>query len=394
MWNKLSMKEKAALIRVAVSNGLTDLDLIKNKYNEFADGGEETILINRDGAVPRLPENAPYVESSTKPDSFLGSDYVYNFIQKNKDHLSLGDTWNTVKDKIDYAYLNQITHGNRSVLGKTKTIYDNDDETFTSVFEVTPEHFPNRKTTTTTYYTTKDGGKEFEEYRGYLPSLGYYISTNDTPEVTVLGIPKASGGHLHNKFDEGGITATDVAKVGASFIPFVGTGLDIYDFVKEPSVENGLWALASLGADIYSAGQGSKAVRAAKLARQAQRAHLAARSRHLASAARPNNTNRLNNISQAAKQGRLAEESKQLANSHIKNYANKEVVHGLTVSGAQQAYTNKDALLDMVNNPQDYLDIKALGGPLLNQNNPIESFNGGRRLPVVRYNKGGYLSVL
>jgi hypothetical protein len=40
------------------------------------------------------------------------------------------------------------------------------------------------------------------------------------------------------------------------------------------------------------------------------------------------------------------------------------------------------------------LNPYALGGPLLNQNNPIESFNGGRRLPVVRYNKGGYLSVL
>lgn len=47
--------------------------------------------------------------------------------------------------------------------------------------------------------------------------------------------------------------------------------------------------------------------------------------------------------------------------------------------------------LDLIKNKYNEF---ALGGPLLNQNNPIESFNGGRRLPVVRYDKGGYLSVL
>lgn len=48
MWNKLSMKEKAALIKVAVSNGLTDLDLIKNKYNEYALGGP---LLNQNNPI-------------------------------------------------------------------------------------------------------------------------------------------------------------------------------------------------------------------------------------------------------------------------------------------------------------------------------------------------------
>jgi hypothetical protein len=40
-WNNLSMQEKAAMIRVAVKNGLTDLKTIREKYNEFAGGGSK-----------------------------------------------------------------------------------------------------------------------------------------------------------------------------------------------------------------------------------------------------------------------------------------------------------------------------------------------------------------
>lgn len=55
------------------------------------------------------------------------------------------------------------------------------------------------------------------------------------------------------------------------------------------------------------------------------------------------------------------------------------------------AVSNGLTNLDLIKNKYNEF---ALGGPLLNQNNPIESFNGGRRLPAVRYNKGGYLSIL
>lgn len=59
MWNKLSMKEKAALIKVAVSNGLTDLDLIKNKYNEFAESNTTTINEKKALGGPLLNQNNP-----------------------------------------------------------------------------------------------------------------------------------------------------------------------------------------------------------------------------------------------------------------------------------------------------------------------------------------------
>ena len=43
------------------------------------------------------------------------------------------------------------------------------------------------------------------------------------------------------------------------------------------------------------------------------------------------------------------------------------------------------SLLKAINNIKNYLEQKALGGPLFNSRSPIESFQGGRQLPLVRY---------
>lgn len=40
MWNKLSIKDKARVMKLAVESGLTNLDKIKEAYNKFAEGGE------------------------------------------------------------------------------------------------------------------------------------------------------------------------------------------------------------------------------------------------------------------------------------------------------------------------------------------------------------------
>lgn len=39
MWNNLSLKEKAELIKLAVTNGITDLSTIRDTYNKFEEGG-------------------------------------------------------------------------------------------------------------------------------------------------------------------------------------------------------------------------------------------------------------------------------------------------------------------------------------------------------------------
>lgn len=39
MWEDLSMREKAAFMKIALNNGIADLDEIRDSYNEFAEGG-------------------------------------------------------------------------------------------------------------------------------------------------------------------------------------------------------------------------------------------------------------------------------------------------------------------------------------------------------------------
>lgn len=49
-------------------------------------------------------------------------------------------------------------------------------------------------------------------------------------------------------------------------------------------------------------------------------------------------------------------------------------------------YTIKNpSLIKAINDIKGYLEQKALGGPLFNSRSPIESFQGGRQLPLVRY---------
>lgn len=43
-WDSLSLSEKSEIMRVAIHNGITDLSTIRQKYNEFAEGGPEKIL--------------------------------------------------------------------------------------------------------------------------------------------------------------------------------------------------------------------------------------------------------------------------------------------------------------------------------------------------------------
>ena len=38
-WNKLSMKDRAAYIKLGIDNGITDLATIRDTYNKFAEGG-------------------------------------------------------------------------------------------------------------------------------------------------------------------------------------------------------------------------------------------------------------------------------------------------------------------------------------------------------------------
>lgn len=73
-WDKLSMKDRAKYIRMGVSSGISDLDIIRDTYNSFAEGGDTSA----GGMV-----NAIY--QAAKEEEFLGEpEHRYDFTQSEE----------------------------------------------------------------------------------------------------------------------------------------------------------------------------------------------------------------------------------------------------------------------------------------------------------------------
>ena len=45
-WNKLSMTDRAAYIKLGIDNDITDLATIRDTYNKFTEGGEKDNTIS------------------------------------------------------------------------------------------------------------------------------------------------------------------------------------------------------------------------------------------------------------------------------------------------------------------------------------------------------------
>lgn len=67
-WNALSMKEKAAMMKVAVQNGIYNLDDIRQAYNEYAEGGPLVELANK------YEDGGPTDESNNIIDWIIGEE--------------------------------------------------------------------------------------------------------------------------------------------------------------------------------------------------------------------------------------------------------------------------------------------------------------------------------
>ena len=76
-WDALSMREKAEMMRVAVRNGITSLQEIRQKYNEFAEGGDTNPY-----SVGALVDG---IYATNPGEEFLGEpDHHYNFTQSEE----------------------------------------------------------------------------------------------------------------------------------------------------------------------------------------------------------------------------------------------------------------------------------------------------------------------
>ena len=84
-WDELSMAEKAEMMKVAVRQGITNLSDIKQRYNEFAEGGskEEEEEVNTNSYSVGNLVNALY--QNNPKEKYLGEpEHHYDFTQSEE----------------------------------------------------------------------------------------------------------------------------------------------------------------------------------------------------------------------------------------------------------------------------------------------------------------------
>lgn len=161
-----------------------------------------------------------------------------------------------------------------------------------------------------------------------------------------------------SKYEDGGSMLNNIGTAASFLVPFAGTAMDAYDFVKKPSLENAGWLAASVLGDIFSAGYGSKAIRAAKIARNMSRAAEARKMSRINAALRREN----NNVAESFRQARKAkaEEDKYFKEMYKQGYK-AAGIYGLDNSiNSYQEFTQKrngGKIVDKVNESNaDFVD--------------------------------------
>ena len=116
-WDALSMREKAEMMRVAVRNGITNLQEIRQKYNEFAEGG------NTENDEEELP---PIVPFEHKPEVIITPDQEYNqYLNTLPDNQRF--TPNDAYDSYFYWKLNGRPRNFEEAYNKGMFHYDHSD---------------------------------------------------------------------------------------------------------------------------------------------------------------------------------------------------------------------------------------------------------------------------
>lgn len=260
MWNRLSMADRARLISLGVQNGITDLDTIRNTYNEYQKGGHMSPY-SAGAMVDAIYEGAKSVESLGKPS------HGYDFTQSEEwadAHGYYPDERGHRDDRVKKP--SHPTHPSR---GKWNGMNE---------FQLTDRGMedPNY-----VRFGMADGG---QDPQAVLTHDGAIV----LPEFTVtpngnyihnsydnLNILYSKGGRV-NKFDDGGgtkdrliTTGNEWVDLGASFVPFVGSAMDIEEAIREPTLGNIGWAALSVASDFLGGSLIRGAIKGAKKGKQA-----------------------------------------------------------------------------------------------------------------------------
>lgn len=208
---------------------------------------------------------------------------------------------------------------------------------------------------------------------------------------------KAFGGNLFYDGGEGdNVNLMNVAAdVGTDMIPIVGTIKDAYKFYQEPSLANAGWLALSATTDLLPFLKPIKALKATKVATEAakaaEKAQIAIIRNEVKKAAEK--------VAKLRNTPNINPRKVRRAQDQYTTYLNmipERVPQGWAIDrAAEDAAFNYLLKYQMpkaggeliINTNQEMSDIlqKALGGPLFNSRTPIESFQGGKQLPIVRY---------
>lgn len=113
-WNKLSVKEKAAYIKVGIANGLSNVEDVKKYYNSFEGGGS----LDKQKQIEDIN-----IWALNNPDRILGDDF-----KQQRQYLS-EDSWNTLYNNNPELF--NIKDINKLPTNIQKQVYNNNIKTTT-----------------------------------------------------------------------------------------------------------------------------------------------------------------------------------------------------------------------------------------------------------------------
>lgn len=197
------------------------------------------------------------------------------------------------------------------------------------------------------------------------------------------------------KGEENGVNLLyEVADLGTDLIPIVGTVKDAYKFYQEPSWENAGWLTLSVASDLLPFLKPVKSLKAAKVATKAAKTAQEASTALIKSKAnrafqkmvRLQNTPNIN----PKKVRRALNEYSTYSNEALRS-AHQSQALDRAAKNAAVNYLMKYQIPkvggEVITNTVQHISEgsqKALGGSLFNSRTPIESFQGGKPLPIVR----------
>lgn len=208
----------------------------------------------------------------------------------------------------------------------------------------------------------------------------------------------AHGGFKGNLYDGEGdnVNLMNVAAdIGTDMIPIVGTIKDAYKFYQEPSLANAGWLAVSATTDLLPFLKPIKALKAAKAATKAAQAAEKAQiaiirneaKKAAEKVAKLRNTPNINPRKVRRAQDQYAAYLNMIPERVLQGQAIDRAAEDAAFNYLLKYQMPKVGGELIINTNQEMSDIlqKALGGPLFNSRTPIESFQGGKQLPIVRY---------